>query len=102
MPSYDFICEGCGYKECRMVAITYPKISKCPSCDELKLVRCIGSGAGFSISGLGVHNSGFHSHKKKEVDMNAKEDCEVCKGKGWYLVRTGEDDFDREVCDCVE
>ena len=28
--------------------------------------------------------------------------CRRCKGKGWYWVQDGEDDVDRELCDCQE
>ena len=72
MPSYDFICERCGYREERMVSILYPKVSRCPNCEELALIRCIGGGAGFSISGGGVYNSGFHGHKKTGGDSEGK------------------------------
>lgn len=28
--------------------------------------------------------------------------CKHCKGKGWYWVQSGPDDYDKEPCDCED
>jgi putative FmdB family regulatory protein len=65
-PTYEFVCDNCGYHETSYRSIKTPKVTKCPSCGDDKLVRCISGGAGFSISGGGVYKSGFVGNEKKE------------------------------------
>ena len=65
-PSYHFECGKCGYSEDSFRSINTPKVSKCPNCSEVSLVRCISGGCGFRISGGGVYNSGFKHREDKE------------------------------------
>jgi len=63
MPTFDFICEKCGYKTEQLVRMNYPKISLCPKCKQNSLIRCIGSGSGFIFKG-----EGFYENYKKTKD----------------------------------
>lgn len=46
MPTYDFICESCGYQFEQMQMITAKPLRKCPKCKKNKLKRMIGGGVG--------------------------------------------------------
>ena len=35
-------------------------------------------------------------------DEHPDPDCERCKGEGYYSVPNGPDDFDHEICECVQ
>ena len=40
---------------------------------------------------------------KGRIGMDkGKPDCELCEGKGFYLLSNGPDDWDKKVCHCVE
>ena len=42
------------------------------------------------------------SEPGQALSFKAKEDCEICHGKGVMYIQTGEDGFDRDVCVCVD
>ena len=44
MPSYDFECDCCGYRETKFDKMLSPRVSNCPSCKRDKLIRLIGCG----------------------------------------------------------
>jgi len=42
MKTYTLRCEKCGWQEDRMMEKETPKVSRCPSCDEMTLVKITG------------------------------------------------------------
>ena len=44
MPTYDYVCQNCGFKFERFQKMSDPPVKKCPECDG-KVKRLIGSGA---------------------------------------------------------
>jgi putative FmdB family regulatory protein len=72
MPTFDFICENCGFKIDQFVAIGYPKISKCPKCSKKTLIRCVGTGSGIIFKGDGwtTNNKQISDAIKENNKMN--------------------------------
>ena len=64
MPTYNFECTKCGWKQEKMVSMQYPKYSKCPKCQEDTLVRLIGSGGGFIFKGSGFYETDYKRKTK--------------------------------------
>ena len=51
MPTYDYLCQACGYKFEKMQMITANPLRKCPECKKKKLVRLIGAGSAGIVKG---------------------------------------------------
>lgn len=68
MPTYNFVCNSCGFKMERFVSIKYPKKSICPQCKKNTFIRCIGTGGGFIFRG-----SGFDETDRKQANDYVKE-----------------------------
>ena len=60
MPTYNFSCENCGYKQQKLVSILYSKKSKCPKCQKYSLIRLIGKGCGFKLNGKDFYKKGWN------------------------------------------
>ena len=63
-PTYNFICENCGYHEESYRSIKTPKVTKCPSCGEHNLIKCVGKGTGFLVKGKGIYREGWSYGEK--------------------------------------
>jgi len=50
MPTYEYICEECGYEFEQFQSITARTLRKCPKCGKRKLKRLIGVGSGVILS----------------------------------------------------
>lgn len=55
MPTYTYVCAGCGHRFDRMQSMTAKQLRKCPECSERKLERLIGPGAGLIFKGSGFY-----------------------------------------------
>jgi putative FmdB family regulatory protein len=53
MPTYDYICNGCGAAVEIFQQITENPKRKCPECGKLRLKRQIGMGGGIIFRGEG-------------------------------------------------
>lgn len=62
MPTYDYVCDGCGHAFELFQSMSAPKKRKCPVCAKAKLRRLIGSGAGIIFKGSGFYETDY---KKK-------------------------------------
>jgi len=51
MPTYDYLCEGCGHTFEKMQAMSAKLLRKCPKCKKRKLKRLIGAGGGAIVKG---------------------------------------------------
>jgi putative FmdB family regulatory protein len=98
MPTYEYICENCGYKFEQLQSITAGPLRKCPKCSRNKLKRLIGAGAGVIFKGSGFYETDYRSEgykkdkesekkttakdtAKKEPETKAKESKPVKKDK---------------------
>ncbi len=53
MPTYDYVCDACGYAFEHFQSITAKPERTCPSCGKRKLRRLIGTGAAILVGGRG-------------------------------------------------
>jgi len=61
MPTFDFECDECGYKQEKLVSILYSKKSKCPKCLKYSLIKLVGRGGGFKLNGDGFYKKGWNN-----------------------------------------
>lgn len=54
MPTYEYVCETCGYKFEKFQKMSDTLITKCPKC-EGAIKRLIGIGTGVIVKGSGAH-----------------------------------------------
>ena len=72
MPTYDYICESCGYEFERFQSITANPIRKCSQCGKRELKRLIGAGAGVIFKGSGFYQTDYRSESYKNGAKNEK------------------------------
>ena len=65
MPTYEYVCNGCGLRFERQQAMSEKPIAECPECGG-KVGRLISGGAGFTLRGI--------PHKHSDAD-----DCSLEK-----------------------
>jgi putative FmdB family regulatory protein len=68
MPTYDYVCEDCGYQFEEFQSITAKPLAKCPKCRG-RIRRLIGGGNGFLFKGSGFYATDYRSDSYK----NAKQ-----------------------------
>ena len=72
MPTYDYICESCGYEFERFQAITAKPVRKCPKCGKATVQRLIGAGAGVIFKGSGFYQTDYRSESYKKAAESEK------------------------------
>ena len=55
MPTYDYLCAGCGHELEIFQSMSESPKRKCPKCGKLKLERQIGMGAAVIFKGSGFY-----------------------------------------------
>lgn len=78
MPTYDYICEDCGYEFEQFQLITARLIRKCPRCGKVSLKRLIGCGSGVIFKGSGFYQTDYRSESYKKAE---KSDTDTAKKK---------------------
>jgi len=72
MPTYEYVCEDCGYEFEQFQSITARAIRKCPKCGKMSLKRLIGTGSGIIFKGNGFYETDYRSRSYKEAEKNEK------------------------------
>ena len=73
MPTYDYLCEDCGYEFERFQSIKARHLRKCPFCKKNRLKRLIGSGSGLIFKGSGFYQTDYRSESyKKQAEKSEK------------------------------
>ena len=78
MPTYEYLCQACGFEHEAFQSITANPLRKCPQCGKLKLKRLIGTGAGIIFKGSGFYETDYRSDSYKKA---AKAESEKSSGK---------------------
>ena len=65
MPTYEYICEKCGFEFDRFQSITAGSLRKCPECKAVAWRRKIGSGSGIIFRGSGFYETDYRSNSYK-------------------------------------
>jgi putative FmdB family regulatory protein len=61
MPTYDYLCDGCGHRFEEFQSMTAKALRKCPECGKNALQRLIGAGAGVIFKGSGFYETDYRS-----------------------------------------
>ena len=72
MPTYDYVCEHCGYDFEQFQMITAKPIRKCPRCGREGVKRLIGVGAGIIFRGSGFYETDYRSESYKKAAEKEK------------------------------
>ena len=73
MPTYEYVCDACGYGFERFQSITDKTMRKCPDCGERKLRRLIGTGGGIIFKGAGFYETDYRSESYKTAARQDKD-----------------------------
>jgi len=79
MPTYEYLCENCGYEFEQFQAITAKPLHKCPKCGQGKLKRLIGCGSGIIFKGSGFYQTDYRSESYKKAQATEKKSSDGTK-----------------------
>ena len=74
MPTYDYVCDGCGHAFELFQSMTDSVKKTCPKCRKKKLRRLIGAGGAIVFKGSGFYKTDYRSDSYKkgaEADKSA-------------------------------
>ncbi len=66
MPTYDYVCDGCGHTFELFQSIKEEPKKKCPECGKSKLRRLFGTGAAIVFKGSGFYKTDYRSDSYKK------------------------------------
>jgi putative FmdB family regulatory protein len=66
MPTYDYLCDGCGHAFELFQSMTDEVKKTCPKCKKKKLRRLIGSGGAIVFKGSGFYKTDYRSESYKK------------------------------------
>jgi putative FmdB family regulatory protein len=79
MPTYDYVCDGCGHAFELFQSMTESAKKTCPKCGKKKLRRLIGAGGAIMFKGSGFYKTDYRSDSYKK---SAAADSSSGTGKG--------------------
>ncbi len=79
MPTYDYECRACGHHFEHFQSMTSKKLRKCPECEQRKLIRLVGSGAGLIFRGSGFYETDY-KRSGSSPDKSESKSSESTKG----------------------
>ena len=77
MPTYDYVCDGCGHAFELFQSMTDSVKKTCPECGKKKLRRLIGAGGAIVFKGSGFYKTDYRSESYKKgaaADSGGKSD----------------------------
>lgn len=66
MPTYDYVCDGCGHAFELFQSMTDAVKKTCPKCGKKKLRRLIGAGGAIVFKGTGFYKTDYRSDSYKK------------------------------------
>jgi putative FmdB family regulatory protein len=66
MPTYDYVCDGCGHAFELFQSMTDGVKKTCPKCKKKKLRRLIGAGGAIVFKGSGFYKTDYRSDSYKK------------------------------------
>ncbi len=82
MPTYDYVCDGCGHEFEEFQSITAKVKRKCPQCKKQKLRRLFGTGAAIVFKGSGFYQTDYRSDSyRKAAEADKKLSTESSSDK---------------------
>ena len=77
MPTYQYLCNGCGHEFEKFQSIKANSLRKCPECRKMQLNRLIGAGGGIIFKGSGFYQTDYRTESYKADAKNAKPKTET-------------------------
>jgi len=77
MPTYDYVCDGCGHAFELFQSMTDSVKKTCPKCKKKKLRRLIGAGGAIVFKGSGFYKTDYRSESYKKgaaADLGGKSE----------------------------
>ena len=81
MPTYDYLCDGCGHEFEFFQSMSDKVKRKCPECGVLKLKRLIGTGGAVIFKGSGFYETDYRSDSYKKAAEADKKKVEKTRPK---------------------
>jgi putative FmdB family regulatory protein len=72
MPTYEYLCRGCGHGFDEFQMMSDKPLVKCPKCGKRRLQRLLGTGAGIIFKGSGFYETDY----RKKTGTPPKKDAE--------------------------
>jgi putative FmdB family regulatory protein len=66
MPTYDYVCDGCGHAFELFQSMSDAVKKTCPKCRKKKLRRLIGAGGAIVFKGSGFYKTDYRSESYKK------------------------------------
>jgi|SRR5215468_7133363 len=85
MPTYEYLCEGCGHRFDEFQSFKDEPLKLCPACKEEKLRRLFGTGAAILFKGSGFYETDYRSDSYKQAakaDSDAASKSNGAAGNG--------------------
>ena len=82
MPTYDYVCDGCGHEFELFQQITAEPEKKCPECKKKKLRRLFGTGAALVFKGSGFYQTDYRSKSYQEAAAKDKPSSDESSSSG--------------------
>jgi putative FmdB family regulatory protein len=73
MPTYEYLCEGCGHRFDEFQSFKDEPLKVCPTCKEEKLRRLFGTGAAILFKGSGFYETDYRSENYKQASKAEKD-----------------------------
>jgi putative FmdB family regulatory protein len=73
MPTYEYLCEGCGHRFDELQSFKDDVLKVCPKCQEEKLRRLFGTGAAILFKGSGFYETDYRSDSYKQAAKAEQE-----------------------------
>ncbi len=73
MPTYEYVCRGCGHEFEKFQPITAAAVTTCPKCKRRRVERKIGIGAGVLFKGGGFYETDYRSDGYRKAEAAEKE-----------------------------
>ena len=88
MPTYEYICENCGYEFEKFQPITARALRKCPDCGKSNLKRLVGTGSGIIFKGSGFYQTDYRTESYKEGEKSEKKVVDAGNSKDKSKTKT--------------
>jgi len=73
MPTYEYLCEGCGHRFDELQSFKDDPLKTCPKCHEEKLRRLFGTGGAILFKGSGFYETDYRSDGYKKAAKAEQE-----------------------------
>jgi putative FmdB family regulatory protein len=73
MPTYEYLCDGCGHRFDEFQSFKDDPLKVCPGCKEERLRRLFGTGAAILFKGSGFYETDYRSESYKQAAKAEKD-----------------------------